>query len=256
MTQRDLLKVIEEQIYPTLRDNNYAYEKGKSPHMCFREIARIVGDDHNWAVKIDIVDFFGSLDKKEILKNLQGRVDDDAYEAIEGIINAYLIIDGELITDYKGIPQGYNISPILSNVSMHSFDDYWSDNQDHAKMVRYSDDILILAKGRKKAMRSLRTSRQLLREMGLRYICDDSIDLRRNRIEYLGFQHYIDQSTGKFEQIPTEENIQRLMEMEGNDAAENERLKQIYAYYYGYNSFELPGPLTISQDLQLGNDHR
>lgn len=232
--QKDLLKDIEPFIERVLNDRNYAYRKGISAHDCLRKIKEIVESDKIWVVKIDIKKFFENIDRKILLKKLMEILDDDYCKIIEKIIEAPVFINGREVYRGKGILQGYNLSPLLANIYLNSFDQCWDENKAHGTMVRYSDDILVFASGRKKARKNLQTAKRQLRELGLRCTNEGPINLRQDEVEFLSFRHYIS-SENKFIQIPTDKKIQMLKQKWREDKEKDRKgFRSKYYYFYNY----------------------
>lgn len=99
----------------------------------------------------DLVKFFDNLNRAITLQNLERNVQDSR---LNPLIRKYLdnsAVDGtKTIKSSKGVPQGSGISPLLSNLGMHSFDCYFYDNgldrKYNAELIRYADDFLIMSK--------------------------------------------------------------------------------------------------------------
>jgi RNA-directed DNA polymerase len=104
-----------------------------------------------YALEVDIRDFFGSLSHDWLRQFLELRIGD---QRILKLINAWLTAgvmeDGKWTVMEKGTPQGGSISPLLANIYLHYVLDLWFERkiksrlQGKAHLVRYADDFVIL----------------------------------------------------------------------------------------------------------------
>ncbi len=187
-------------------------------------------------MKIDVTKFFDNIDRSRLLKKTDAMLDKESNRVIESIIEAPVLINGKEFYREKGILQGFNISPLLANIFLDGFDEYWSENINYGNMVRYSDDILIFASGKKKAKKNLQKAKKQLRDLGLRFTYKDPIKLNNIRLEFLGYQHYID-TENKLVQIPTDKKIKMLTQIWKEDETKDyKKFKQRYSYFYSYNT--------------------
>jgi retron-type reverse transcriptase len=231
-----LQRELEPYVEKNLSDNNFAYRKRVSVHDCFRKINKVVEAGNTWVVKIDIVKFFDNIDRNKLLKKTEDMLDKDTTKVIESIIEAPVIINGKEVHLDRGLMQGFNISPLLSNIYLNSFDQYWYKKKDYGIMLRYSDDILIFASGRKKTKKNLQIAKKQLRDLGLSCTNEGPINLRKDKVEFLSFKHYLT-SDNQLIQLPTDNKIQILKQKwDEYDSKDHERFKQLYSYFYSYNT--------------------
>ena len=67
---------------------------------------------------------------------------------------------GVICKTEEGSPQGGPLSPLLANLYLNEFD--WEMNSRGVKLVRYADDIVVLAKSKRAAERLLESCRKYL----------------------------------------------------------------------------------------------
>jgi RNA-directed DNA polymerase len=233
---KDLQRELEPYVEKNLSDNNFAYRKRISAHHCFKRIKEIVESGNIWVAKLDIKDFFDNIDKNILLSKSEKFLDKEAQIIIESIIKNPVIINERQFNRERGIMQGLNVSPLLSIIYLDDFDKYWSENNEHGRMVRYSDDILIFATGRKKAKKNLQIAKKLLRNIKLRCTTEGPMNLRQDNVEFLSFKHYLT-ADNQVIQLPTDNKIQILKQKwDEYDSKDHERFKQLYSYFYSYNT--------------------
>ncbi len=90
-------------------------------------------------------------------------------------------------TEYlkKGVPQGSPVSPLLANLYLDKFDEAMLGNK--YRLIRFSDDFIILCKSRKRAEQALEFTEQVLQNLRLRInrAKTDVADFRRG-FRFLG----------------------------------------------------------------------
>lgn len=105
----------------------------------------------NYALEVDIRDFFGSLNHDWLRRFLQLRIGDKrVLQLIDAWLKAGVLEDGKWREVEMGTPQGGSISPLLSNIYLHYVLDLWFEKKIRgklrrkARLVRYADDFVIL----------------------------------------------------------------------------------------------------------------
>ena len=103
------------------------------------------------------------------------------------MLESGLIEAGQYYRTDKGCPQGGVISPLLMNIYLASFDQHMKDLG--IRIVRYADDILILARTRSEAGKYRSLARQYLEGELLLKVNETKTQLTDNSqgISFLGF---------------------------------------------------------------------
>jgi len=100
-------------------------------------------------IKIDIENFYPSIDHNILLNKLDENIDDRyALDIIKKAISNSTLPKGRRCIKFnqpniKGVPQGLSFSNILANIYMNSFDKKYI-NSEYFTYYRFVDDILIL----------------------------------------------------------------------------------------------------------------
>jgi RNA-directed DNA polymerase len=141
-------KLVIEPIFETnFLGCSHGFRPGRSAHDAIGIIDRtITFKGQCVVVDADIMGFFDNI-KQDILMDLvKRRVSDPrVLNLIQGWLEAGVMEDGKYIrTDGLGTPQGGVISPLLSNIYLHSFDKMFHLSGIPGTLVRYADDFVIL----------------------------------------------------------------------------------------------------------------
>ena len=102
-------------------------------------------------IKIDIENFFPSINHGKLLSLIKGKIGDEVYNLVKlAITQPTICIDTpkkerNASLNYIGIPQGLPISSFLSDIFLETIDQKYTKNS-KIKYYRFVDDILILCK--------------------------------------------------------------------------------------------------------------
>jgi len=171
IVQRAVLNVIEPLFEADFEETSYGFRPGRSVEMALEQVARLASQGYEWAVDLDIEDFFESINLRKLYGFIAKKVKD---RELRRLIRSWL--EAETVTirrngllkreEARGLLQGGIISPLFANIYLDKFDKLA--RKRGLKVVRYADDILILCKTRRQAQRSLKIARKLLARLDLR----------------------------------------------------------------------------------------
>lgn len=110
---------------------------------------------------VDLSKYFDTLNH-ELLMNLLRRnvTDTRVIELIKRYLKAGVMENGLRVKTTEDSPQGGTLSPLLANIYLNEYD------QEMAKrgvpVIRYADDVIVLAKSPRAAQRLLKTTQRYL----------------------------------------------------------------------------------------------
>jgi hypothetical protein len=129
---------------------------------------------YHWGAVVDVENYFGSLTWSRLNALIASLPCD---KAVQGLLNALVrvsVVDqvsgAPVPRQGRGIPQGLSVSPTLANLYLAE----WDRHVNHALsdwgaiLLRYCDDLLILARTREGAERAVAIVRERLLHKGLR----------------------------------------------------------------------------------------
>lgn len=133
-----------DSIFP---DNLYSFRRDRCVKNAIHDILRSVGFREQYSYKVDIHDYFNSVDTEGIIHLLEEYLadDPDALSFIHSILTEpYSLRGGETVRVKKGIMAGVPISGFLANLYLKELDE-WFDSRG-ITYARYSDDIIVFAR--------------------------------------------------------------------------------------------------------------
>jgi group II intron reverse transcriptase/maturase len=121
----EVVRLLLEAYYePQFSDQSHGFRKGRGCHTALREIRNTwVGT--TWFIEGDISDCFGSLDHQILLKILAEKIHDQRFlRLIRHMLKAGYLEDWEYRDTLSGVPQGGQVSPVLSNIYLNKLDEF------------------------------------------------------------------------------------------------------------------------------------
>lgn len=127
--------------------NLYSFRTNYGVRQAFNYIRAVSHIENYYTYKVDISDYFNSINVELLLPKLRTIFADDVtlYEWIEALLtNPYVLENGLLKKEMKGVMAGCPIAVFLANVYLSELDKVFADER--KIYFRYSDDIIIFSK--------------------------------------------------------------------------------------------------------------
>ena len=145
---------------------SHAYREGRGVHTAVAEIKKWRDKGYLYAVDADIDSFFDNVPHDLLLHKVEKLIPDpDVLRLFEKWIKAEIYDGKKIWTVTKGIPQGSVVSPMLANLFLDELDETLMSFG--KKLVRFSDDFLILSKSEAEAEEDIELTDMLLEDMKL-----------------------------------------------------------------------------------------
>ena len=145
IVQAAMVQILEPIFEPGFHPSSYGYRPNRSAHQAIAKAERFTRYyGLSEVVDMDLSKCFDTLDHDLILQSVNRKVSDGKLlTLIEKILKSGVFDGAGFKATEIGSPQGGIISPLLMNIYMDSFDQFMK--QQGIRIVRYADDILILA---------------------------------------------------------------------------------------------------------------
>ena len=186
--------------------NLYSFRKDRGVKRATKDILKIKELNTRYVYKVDIHDYFNSININILLPQLRDVLKNDLklFEFFKNLLeNPYVEFNKSLIKENKGRMAGVPISTFLANVYLKELDYYFYKNK--IPYMRYSDDIIIFTKNEEELNSSIQTIKSFLNEKELEVNEEkEFITLPNNEWTFLGFSYnlgVIDISKVSFEKL-------------------------------------------------------
>ena len=161
--------VIEPIFEANFLDCSHGFRPERSAHDAIRIIERrITFKGQRIVLDADITGFFDNIRQDILLELVERRIADGrVLKLLRMWLEAGVMEEGKYIeTNGLGTPQGGVISPLLSNIYLHSFDKMFQLSGIPGTLVRYADDFVVLLwRNGKKVKRQIE---RMLERLGLK----------------------------------------------------------------------------------------
>jgi len=165
VVQTAALLILEPIFEADFQECSYGFRPGRSAHLALREIQEHLKAGYCAVYDADLKGYFDSIPHDKLLACVRMRVvDRSVLRLIRMWLQAPVVEKKEggpptVKRNDRGTPQGGVISPLLANIYLHWFDKafqradgpaQWA----KAKLVRYADDFVVLARYQSQRLRS------------------------------------------------------------------------------------------------------
>lgn len=205
LVQQAILQVLEPIIEPTFSETSYGFRPNLSAHHALAKAQEYVEEGREVVVDIDLEKFFDRVNHDVLMSRLARRIEDKRLlRLVRRYLEAGIMRHGVCIERYEGMPQGGNLSPLLSNLLLDELDKEL-EKRGH-KFCRYADDCNIYVYSMKAGERVMRSIKKFL-ETRLRLKLNEkkSKVAKAEECKFLGYRLLND---GKL--VIAEESIKRL----------------------------------------------
>ena len=170
----------------------------------------LFNDGFIWVVDIDLEKFFDNVPQDRLMSLVHNMINDgDVESLIRKYLQAGVMINGQIEKSNLGTPQGGNLSPLLSNIMLNELDKELESR--NLNFVRYADDCVIVVKSHASANRVIHSITSWIeRKLGLKVNMTKTHITTPNKLKYLGFGLWKDNSDHKYKARPHEDSIQKF----------------------------------------------
>ncbi|MNC03763.1 Group II intron-encoded protein LtrA [compost metagenome] len=152
--QQAISQQIQPLFEPLFSDGSYGYRPGRSAQQAIRKVKTYAEQGYGYAVEIDLSKYFDTLNHELLMNLLRKQIQDKRVtELIKKYLKSGVMENGIHCKTEEGSPQGGPLSPLLANIYLNEFDQEMSSRG--VNVIRYADDIVVLAKSKRAATRLL-----------------------------------------------------------------------------------------------------
>jgi group II intron reverse transcriptase/maturase len=235
--------VIEPIFESNFLNCSHGFRPGRSAHEAIRVISKaITFRKQAIVIDADITGFFDNIRQDIMMELVERRINDPrVLKVIRMWLEAGVMEDGKFIKrNGLGTPQGGVISPLLSNIYLHSFDKMFQLVGIPGTLVRYADDFVILLW--RNGEQVLKQVKQMLGRLGLKLHSDKTrIVKAEHGFDFLGVHFRLSPVRRKNAKLkkycarwPSDRSIKRI----------KQRIREVIGRRYTLSLEELIGELT------------
>jgi RNA-directed DNA polymerase len=159
VVQMAVLLMIEPIFEADFVDCSYGFRPRRSAHQALEEVRKNLQQGRQEVYDADLQSYFDTIPHEKLMLCVQKRiVDGSVLKLIRMWLEAVIVDPGQgpgdpprVYRSKQGTPQGGVISPLLANLYLHWFDKLFHGKDGpyrwaNARLVRYADDFVILAR--------------------------------------------------------------------------------------------------------------
>lgn len=159
--QQAIAQVLIPIYEPKFSNGSYGYRPHRSAKDAILKVKEYADEGYKFAVCLDLSKYFDTLCHELLMNMLRQDIKDKRLiDLIKKYLKSGVMENGIVIRTDEGSPQGGNLSPLLANIYLDQFDKEFEGRG--VRVIRYADDIILLAKSIRAAERLLGTSTEYL----------------------------------------------------------------------------------------------
>lgn len=123
LIQQAIVQVLEPILDPTFSESSYGFRPNRNAHQALKKAQEYVREGREIVVDIDLDKFFDRVNHDVLMSRLARRIKDKRLlRIVRRFLEAGIMMQGVCIERYEGMPQGGNLSPLLSNLLLDELD--------------------------------------------------------------------------------------------------------------------------------------
>lgn len=183
---RQLSPIYERQF----SDNSYGFRPGRNAHQAIRQCQQYANEGYCYVVDMDMDKFFDQVNQSKLVEVLSRTIQDGrVISLIHKYLRSGVLEQGHIEETPMGVPQGGNLSPLLSNVILNELDKELVKRG--LRFVRYADDCMIFCRSRRAAERVQSSiTRYIEGKLYLRVNREKTVVAHIKEVKFLGYGFY------------------------------------------------------------------
>lgn len=189
--QQAITQVLSPIYEKQFSQSSYGFRPKRSAHQALRQCQRHISEGYKYAVDMDLEKFFDTVNQSKLVEVLSRTIKDGrVISLIHRYLQAGVVVSNKFEQTSVGVPQGGPLSPLLSNIMLNELDKEL-ERRGH-RFVRYADDLLILCKSKRAAMRTMENLVGYIEEkLFLRVNREKSTVAYIRNVKFLGYSFYV-----------------------------------------------------------------
>lgn len=151
LLQRAVAKILDAIYEQDFLQCSYGFRRGKSPHDALIGLrTHITKNKVKFIYEADIRGYFDNVNHQWLMRMIEHRIADPAIlRLISKWLRTGAMVNGVLVVNANGTPQGGPISPCLANIYLHYVLDLWFEKvvkekcRGETHLIRFVDDFVV-----------------------------------------------------------------------------------------------------------------
>ena len=168
-------------------ENSFGFRPGRDAKGAIKRAESYINDGYRWVVDMDLEKFFDRVNHDILMYKLSKEIHDKrVLKLIRKYLQSGIMINGVVVTNKEGTPQGGPLSPLLSNIMLDELDKEL-EKRGH-RFCRYADDCNIYVKSKRAGERVINNITTFIEsKLKLKVNKDKSAVERPWKRKFLGF---------------------------------------------------------------------
>jgi RNA-directed DNA polymerase len=249
--QQAILQILEPIYEPKFSNSSYGFRPNRSAQMALRQAREYLRDGYKYVVDMDLEKFFDRVNHDILMERLSRDISDKRLlRIIRRYLEAGLLQNGIFEERKLGMPQGGNLSPLLSNILLDELDKEL-EKRGH-KFCRYADDCNIYVKSQEAGNRVLKSITEFLAtRLKLKVNETKSAVAHVTKRKFLGYSFRVDSELKVANQslVKFKKRIRELTSRNRGRKLEHV-IKELNQYLNGWISyFRLSANISVFKEL-------
>jgi RNA-directed DNA polymerase len=188
--QQAIAQVLTPIYEKQFSENSFGFRPRRSAHGAIRRSQENIQEGYKYVVDMDLEKYFDTVNQSKLVEVLSRTIKDGrVISLIHKYLKAGVVVKHKFEDTEIGVPQGGNLSPILSNIMLNELDKEL-ESRGH-RFIRYADDLLIFCKSRRSAERTLVNILPFIEEkLFLKVNREKTVVDEARKVKFLGFSFY------------------------------------------------------------------
>lgn len=188
--QQAIAQVLTPMYEKQFSDNSFGFRPKRSAHDAISKSQKNMQEGYKYVVDMDLEKYFDTVNQSKLVEVLSRTIKDGrVISLIHKYLKAGVVVKHRFEETEIGVPQGGNLSPLLSNIMLNELDKEL-ESRGH-RFVRYADDLLIFCKSRRSAHRALNNILPFIeKKLFLKVNKEKTVVDHAKKVKFLGFSFY------------------------------------------------------------------
>jgi len=190
LIQQAIAQTLTNIFDPYFSNSSFGFRPGRSAHDAVKQAKKYMNQGYKYVVDMDLEKFFDKVNHDILMHRVSKRIKDKrVLKLIRFYLQSGIMLNGVIIKNEEGTPQGGPLSPLLANILLDDLDKEL-EKRGH-KFCRYADDCNIFVKSERAGQRVMESITNFLeKKLKLKVNKEKSAVDRPTRRKFLGFIFY------------------------------------------------------------------